>query len=86
MFFGKPFNEKIKTAYAVLRADARAPTGSVFHQFAKTDQADDFIVGRVFQQTARRPILIQPSFFEAAFKDFHKLALVKVIVPNIRKP
>ncbi len=85
MFFGKPLDKKVKPAHAAFRADMSAPAGPVFHKSFITDQMNDLIVGSIFQQTTRRPVLIQPPFCETAFKDFAELTLVEIVIPNVRK-
>ncbi|GEM_PF-3689100 len=81
MFFGNPLHEKIETAHAALRTDSSTPARSVFDQFFVADQSDDFIIWSIFQQAARRPILIQPFFREMTIQNFAELYLVEIVIP-----
>lgn len=81
MFLGNPLHEKIEAAHPTLRTDASAPLRPVLHKFFITDQPNDLIVRGIFQQAARRPILIQSSLCKATVEDFLKLFLVEIIIP-----
>jgi len=52
------------------------------YQFRKTDQADNFLIGCIFQQPMRGPILIQPSQSAAALQDFDELDFVNIVIPD----
>src|SRR3990170_603025 len=85
MFFRQPLHQKVKPALAAFGADAPAPARPVLDQFWETDQADDLLVRRVFQQAAGGPILIQPSEGATAFQDFAEAGFVEVVIPDVRQ-
>jgi hypothetical protein len=85
VLFRKPSHEKIKPPHTALRADASTPAGPVFHKLFISDQPNNLIIGSIFQQAARCPILVQPTLPKPTLEDLKELLPAKIIIPDIRK-
>lgn len=80
--FGQPGDQEIEAAFPALAADARPPAWPAFDQAAVAQQADDFGIGRVFQQAQGGPILPQTANREFTGEHGLKIACTEVVIPG----
>ncbi len=84
MFFGNPFDQKIKPTHTTFRANLSAPAGPVFHKFFISDQPDNLIIRSILQKATRCPILIEASPGKLTVEYLAELFLVEIVIPDIR--
>ena len=82
MLFVKPLDQEIEAPLTAFRADTPAPARPVGNLFWEPYQTDDFLVGSVFQQPPRCPILVEMPAYPAAVQDFPELCLIQIVIPH----